>query len=71
MARQMTRREALVGVAAAAGFLHGRVTTDAQGRAVMALALDGVELIEVRYRAQTVAIYPQELIDALRRKEDV
>lgn len=60
----MTRRNALTVLGAMVGYIYGR-PVQAQGANIMLLALDGVDVIEVRYRGQRVFVNPAEIIAAL------
>jgi hypothetical protein len=60
----MDRRTALTAVATLCGYLYGKPVV-AQSGQVMLLALDGVDVIEVRYRGQRVFVNPAEVVAAL------
>lgn len=60
----MNRRTALAYVGTIAGYLYGRPIRAEQGQAML-LVLDGVEVIDVRYRGRRVMVNPHEILDAL------
>ncbi len=60
----MNRRTALATLGTVVGYIYGR-PVKAQNANIMLLALDGVDVIEVRYRGQRVFVNPAEVMAAL------
>jgi len=64
MQTKVTRRAALQAVGTMAATLYGTVVDGQSGR-IMALALDDISRIELRYKGRTVIVDPAAVLDAL------
>ena len=66
---RLTRRQAVVAVAAAAVTLYGKDAVAKQDR-YLVLPLDGLGGIQIQYRGRRITISPDEIMAALSGKEN-